>query len=97
MSAPTKEQIAAAKAFTRNEETGEQLLVLRKYDPTDSLPSNSARILLAALEAAEADSARLRAAIDEAVDNASGRWCEWGERAEESFRVLRAARKEAQP
>lgn len=53
MSAHTKEQIAAAKAFIRGEETAEQREILREFDQADSVTHNAAHILVTALEAAE--------------------------------------------
>lgn len=55
MKRPFPEQVEAAKAYTRDEETAKQLLLLRQYDETDASTRNAARILLAALEEAEAD------------------------------------------
>ena len=34
---------------------------------------------------------RLRTAIKEAIDNSNGRACEWGERAEDCFKILHCA------
>lgn len=59
MNTPTKELLAAAKAVFGTGETREQMLLLRaesKYVPVEI---SAGRILLAALEAAEADGARL--------------------------------------
>lgn len=56
---PTPEQIAAAKAWMKGEPTMEQEAILREFNPCCATSHNAARILLAALEAAEADGARL--------------------------------------
>ncbi len=53
MTTPTKDQIAAAKAWTRGEASPEQWATLRSYS-TSSPYNHVAEILLAALEAAEA-------------------------------------------
>ncbi len=55
---PTPEQVAAAKAYARGTETPMQYALLRGPD-TAIGPNHVTEILLAALEAAEADSARL--------------------------------------
>ena len=55
---PTPEQVAAAKAYARGTETPMQYARLRGPD-TAIGPNHVTEILLAALEAAEADSARL--------------------------------------
>lgn len=56
---PTPEQIAAAKAWMKGEPTMEQEAILREFNPCCATSHNAARILHAALEAAEADGARL--------------------------------------
>jgi hypothetical protein len=48
----------------------------------------ASQAVLAALEKAQADSELYRQAIDKAIQNANGRWSEWGERAEVSFGYL---------
>ena len=55
---PTPEQVEAAKAYVRHTETPMEYMILRGRD-TAIPPGRVAEILLAALEAAEADSARL--------------------------------------
>lgn len=72
MTTPTNEQIAAAKAYVRDEETDEHLLTLRKYDLTENTTVNAARILLAALEAAERTCAKRTSALTDYFN--AGEW-----------------------
>lgn len=50
---PTKEQIEAARAWTRDEDTREQAMLLREENRIVPVERTVSRILLAALEAAE--------------------------------------------
>lgn len=56
---PTPEQVEAAKAWTKCDESSRQHALLLGSHTHDSMGRIAAEILLAALEAAEADSARL--------------------------------------
>ena len=66
---PTPEQVEAAKAYVRNTETPMQYALLRGSGKAIP-PSRIAEILLAALEAAEADSARLDWLLDPSNERA---------------------------
>ena len=65
---PTPEQVAAAKAYARGTETPMQYALLRGPD-TAIGPNHVTEILLAALEAAEQDSARLDKALVQVRDD----------------------------
>ena len=71
MTPPTKEQIEAAKAFGRYDETHEQFAMVRDFD-TPKPHCNAITILLAALGAAEQDSARLAKSLEWAVRQLDG-------------------------
>ena len=66
---PTPEQVAAAKAYVRGTETPMQYALLRGPD-TAIGPNHVTEILLAALEAAEQDSARLDWLLDPSNERA---------------------------
>jgi hypothetical protein len=60
MTKPTAEQIEAARAWTRNRPTTEQMATLQTYDILLDATEGAASILLAALESAERDAERFR-------------------------------------
>lgn len=102
---PTPEQVAAAKAYARGTETPMQYALLRGPD-TAIGPNHVTEILLAALEAAEADSARLDWLWEnwskrDRIDGGIHFWHKLMRLPETGGTTLRdaidAARKEAQP
>ena len=106
---PTPEQIAAAKAWMKGEPTMEQEAILREFNPCCATSHNAARILLAALEAAEADGARLAGDLVEYGTTLAAEWHWKRDSSDSNEREMRqldevianaeshAARKEAQP